>query len=472
MLRKITALWIALMLLVSMNLAFAGAAYEKEDDELQSGDFFYIVERDGTVTITGHTSVNKKRQAGGYFAHLPGGQEEVVIPAEIDGRPVTTIGQSAFAYCYKMKSVVLPEGLVDIGPGAFWRCGLESVRLPSTILYIEENAFSMCQQMKEVVFTGESDVAIAGGAFREAGITRFSVPDNSSNLAEFQGVLFDKNEKILLAYPIANEETSYNIPTGIRSIGAYAFYGSALDHLTFPDTLHGIESYAFSNCEQLQEVLLPDSLDTIGDYAFNNCTGLRYLRLGSGLNEIGDSAFSYCSSLQSIYLPADLRSIGSGAFAGCTSLLAFQVSLDSPFFYDSDNVLFAYDRLIAWPAGMQQENYTIPANVKVIEEYAFSGARIRHLMIPGSVESVRAFAISDMPELEELILCEGIRSLTCITGNPKLIEVTLPRSVAEMPDSAPADEWPPVVRVYAGSFAEEYCLGEEIPVQYVNGKGT
>lgn len=78
---------------------------------------------------------------------------------------LVTIGNEAFAHCYELYSMELPEGLISIGNRAFAACGacvtygldysganhFTSVILPSTLKYIGEQAFYMCQSLKSII---------------------------------------------------------------------------------------------------------------------------------------------------------------------------------------------------------------------------------------------------------------------------------------------------------------------------------
>ena len=58
----------------------------------------------------------------------------VVIPSEIDGLPVTVIGNDAFRGCSALKSITIPECVTSIG----------------------KNTFSFCDSLKEVIFKGRT----------------------------------------------------------------------------------------------------------------------------------------------------------------------------------------------------------------------------------------------------------------------------------------------------------------------------
>lgn len=70
-------------------------------------DFEWEIDENGGVVITGLVSPNAT---------------EVIVPAEIDGSPVTKIGDNAFYECSSLTSVALPDGLQTIENCAFEAC--------------------------------------------------------------------------------------------------------------------------------------------------------------------------------------------------------------------------------------------------------------------------------------------------------------------------------------------------------------
>ena len=66
----------------------------------------------------------------------------MTVPAELDGHPVREIGHSAFASCYSLTSVTLPEGLTTISNHAFDSChALTTIALPEGLTSIGDSAF-------------------------------------------------------------------------------------------------------------------------------------------------------------------------------------------------------------------------------------------------------------------------------------------------------------------------------------------
>ena len=87
------------------------------------------------------------------------GESEITLPAD-----TTEIGDEAFFRCTNLKKVNFPEGVTKIGIDAFFSCGLNDVRLPSTLLQIENNAFLYCESLRDI-YIPDSVIGISSTAF-------------------------------------------------------------------------------------------------------------------------------------------------------------------------------------------------------------------------------------------------------------------------------------------------------------------
>lgn len=122
-----------------------------DDDSLQeqatdSSDFETIENKDGTVTIKQYI----------------GSGDDVIIPAEIDGKPVSAVGNifgttGAFQDCTTITSVEIPEGVTEIQDNAFYGCtSLETVTIPSSVVLLRNCAFSNCPNLRAIYFEGDA----------------------------------------------------------------------------------------------------------------------------------------------------------------------------------------------------------------------------------------------------------------------------------------------------------------------------
>lgn len=75
-----------------------------------------------------------------------GEETDVVIPSEIDGVPVTTIGEGAFAYCKFIESITIPESVTKIEDFAFEECtSLTDINIESNSVTIGSDVFKGCK---------------------------------------------------------------------------------------------------------------------------------------------------------------------------------------------------------------------------------------------------------------------------------------------------------------------------------------
>ena len=221
--------------------------------------------------------------------------------------------------------------------------------------------------------------------------------------------------------------------------------------LIIPDTIDGkkvtaIGDNAFAECQNILRVIIPEGVVKIGDSAFLQCSNLAHVELPEGLIEIGETAFTYCDSLKSIELPDTLQTIKASAlfmtgitnitipaslqiikpsvFALCNSLKAISVDEGNNNYCSVDGVLFdkAKKVLYCYPAGKLSEKYEIPYGIEIIEIAAFNGAKLKDVVFPDTVTTIKADAFVNCFNLSVLKLSKNVSSIAYLL-NPNPIEV-------------------------------------------------
>lgn len=104
----------------------------------------------------------------------------------------------------------------------------------------------------------------------------------------------------------------------VSKIGYNCFKGTQITSVYIPDTIHMIDTAAFSSCSKLKDVYFMSDATSIdiGPSAFQNCKALVNIKLPSETRTIGNNAFSGCSSLVKLTIPVSVTEIGHSAFAG------------------------------------------------------------------------------------------------------------------------------------------------------------
>ena len=257
----------------------------------------------------------KKTEGGititGYSGESTGEYSVIALPTEIDGLPVTAIGERAFAE-HQFERVYLPRKLEVIGKEAFEECeNLEWVIFPETLLEIEDYAFYNCsfKDQEIVIPEGVTELGVSflgfcepksvylpaslGNSFYDGFLTACSgeyivSPDNEKIKSE-NGIVYNKTGTVLFAFP-CERTGSFRVPDGVKYIDEFAFCCSNLSEVHLPDSLVEIRSCAFWMSTHLTYVNFPDSIEVIGEDAFVE-TALTEVYISESLEAYFDAAF-------------------------------------------------------------------------------------------------------------------------------------------------------------------------------------
>ena len=81
----------------------------------------------------------------------------LTIPATIEGKTVTSIGERAFYYCEGLTTITIPDSVTSIGKYAFSQCrSLTSVTIGAGVTSIGNGALYGCKSLDVVTFLGDA----------------------------------------------------------------------------------------------------------------------------------------------------------------------------------------------------------------------------------------------------------------------------------------------------------------------------
>lgn len=327
---------------------------------------------------------------------------KVTIPQEINGFHVVSIADYAFELCH-MSKIIIPEGITTIKEDAFFMCDyLREIKLPVSLTTIEHGAFAGCDRLYSIHIPRNVE----------------QISDRIAFGSYLSNITVDKDNKYYDSRNNCNAiiETASNtlilgcnstiIPDGIITIGEHAFTRCEISNIKIPSSTKFIEDFAFSMIG-LREIHIPQNVEMISPTAFrcynneiqsitvdeknlkydsrNNCNaiietatetlvrGCQNTKIPSGIREIGSDAFTGCG-FQSLSIPPSIEFIREKAFDRCDKLMSVE----------------------------------LPEGLKNIGTEAFTGcSSLKTITIPSTVRFIGNGVLKDCPALEKISVASG-----------------------------------------------------------------
>ena len=349
--------------LMTLAVAFAAAMMAIAETEKVGGYTWRYRINGDTAEIYGY------RDGSGAFnsAIWPRPSSTVTIPSTLGGKPVTSIGNYAFAWCSDLTSMTIPDGVTSIESYVFSGCTkLTSVTIPDSVTSIGDFAFEGCSGLYRMTIP-DSVTSIGYLAFK-------SCSDSLFDTTTIPGV------KLKGGWAVGNTGSLSGVLdlTGVCGIGGGAFEGCGLASVTIPDSVMLIGNSAFASCTNLTSVTIPNSVTLIGNSAFASCTNLTSVTIPNNVTSIGNLAFYNCSGLMSVTISDSVTNIGMSAFSGCSGLT--NVTMGIGVTNIGGNAFYGCSGLT---------NVTIPDSVTSIGSSAFYACRsLDSVAIPVSVRHI------------------------------------------------------------------------------------
>lgn len=356
---------------------------------------FSFVEADGKLTVTGYT----------------GQDQQVRVPAAVDGKPVVAIGSGVFANNIALTALYLPDRVASVGEGIL--AGATQLRALHTSV--------------------------------------LGTPD-----MPYLGYLFATKTNEQHPITVTYEQNAVHVPP-------------SLQYLELGTGISAIPDYALFDCNDIVYIHLPDTVKTLGKAAMFQCTSLLAVNLG-GLTSIGENALGLCTSLTRVELGTSLTEVGFGAFEGCMKIrrlilpfigatptennyLGYLFGAQSPDFASGFYPTYLVEvKLLSATALGDYAFYEcdsllrveLPEGLTTIGVRAFSECiRMEEISIPNSVTTISANAFVGCKKLKSVGFGENASlasiGLNAFYGCRALTAIQLPRTLRALPASCFAD---------------------------------
>lgn len=327
------------------------------------------------------------------------------------------IGDYAFMGCTALKSFTLPAGLTVIGSAPFVRSGIETVTISKYAMLTDLEFASL--------FNKSSD------------IKSFNVENGNPYLVSVDGVVYDKDMIKLVAYPFGRDNTSFTVPSTVKTIGTSAFYG--VKNLVSVDlgSVEYVEELAFASADKLTTVTGFENVKYIGAAAFSG-SPITMFPFTDNVEYIGDEAFAQCTKIAGAFkAPKNLEYLGN---------LAFMMQQTSSFGIpvaggEITSVSFAGSSVKEMGVAVFAYNRSITSvdfgDLEIIGDSMFAvNTGLKSVTIPDTVKKLGDSAFVDCTNLATINLGKLKVIPEYAFGNTALTNVTLPEETTVIGDFA------------------------------------
>ena len=349
------------------------------------------------------------------------------------------IPDNLFSQLGYLESVMIPDGITEIGANAFGGCsGLSSITIPQGVKKIGMSAFEDCRNVEQIYFDAleMEDLGYCNDVFDNVGSNTSGVTVTiGAQVTQIPARLFDPNHYGMDLASVTFEENSV-----CSYIGAYAFHGcDSLDSIRLPVSVAYVGDYAFDGCPDLLILLSGDNYPEECGYLWSGTSTVLLNAKSLGTDEDG---YDYCityddtvilyryngtaeelvipdqirsmdiveitgrlfenhTELVSVSIPDTVRSIGERAFSGCTQLM--NVSFPASLTYIGNHAFYNCAQLLA---------LNLPDSVTFIGEYAFYNCKnAREFSLPQMLETIGKCAFQDCQSITSVTIPEGVVSI-------------------------------------------------------------
>lgn len=369
-----------------------------------------------------------------------GSPENVVIPREYNGKPVTVIDEEGFIYVeslrlyvpgsietiksvgiYQWRSlteIVLEEGVKRLETFAIASCyELPSVTLPASLDYIGFNVFYRCYGLAEInVAEGNPNFKYEDGFLKSADGTKLY---NAVYTEIGESVTIGSEVKWIAPGLFCDDDLlkTVVIDADLDYLGCGLFYQSGVESVTINGKIREIHGYneVYTKYPELSD---REQYNMMPYGAFENASSLQSITFRDGLEFIGGGAFTWCS-ITEIVLPYSVKEIAIDAFTGNSNLESIRFTGDSEgarYYADRTSALIEKnddgDLLVLFAMRSPLTEYTIPDTVSTVNYYAFQdNANLEKLVIPEGVFDLQPGCFINMSSLEYVSIPSTVTAL-------------------------------------------------------------
>ena len=317
------------------------------------------------------------------FALQPSKAKKAEVERVFDIKDFEIFEDELIAYKGKSRTVRVPEGITTIGASAFWNnTFVEEIILPNSLKRLGGDCFYYCTNLKKVNIP--SEVWIMGNN-PFAGCPKLKLTNDSSYFVLEDGILYGRDKKDIIYYPINKEVKEYVVPNTVTCIGKHCFFNcDNLERIVIHENVVRFENNPFSGCTKLEVENHSPYYHFENGVIYNkfkttiigclNGSQIDELRIPETVTSINRNAFWNCKGIKKVVITKNVVRIGYNPFASAENMY---LESESPEIISRDGILYdkTMSNLLCATNRAVGKSYRVPDSVKIINRGVFSGCK-------------------------------------------------------------------------------------------------
>ena len=377
---------------------------------------------------------------------------------------------------------------MDVGLGTFQDCSnLNFVKLPANITVLYEYTFKNCTALKSITLPNTL-IEIRSDCFRNSGLESIDFPDSLTDIWRYtfgfcenlSTVNLNKVEYIGdMAFQNCTNLTAIELPETLKDFGQDVFGDCLLlEDITLPDVKLDLHYSSFYNTKYFNtksnwendvlyigKHLITASRDfnatsytvkegtiDIAEGAFNrpSTKTLKTINIPESVLYIGKDAFKYMSTLSTANLPQNLIGIGKDAFLGTQIVSSTSSYWEGNYLYVNNYLIDIKEtniesieikegtlgiidgKLLAYSYSSSVTSLTLPSSLKFIGKNNFERFKITNVVLPANLQIIGEKAFYYCGSLTSVDTSNCV-NLTKICDSAfagcNIAEITIPQTV-------------------------------------------
>ena len=326
------------------------------------------------------------------------------------------VGDELITYKGKSKLVKVPEGITTIGASAFWNnTFVEEVVLPKSLKRIGGDCFYYCTNLKKVNIP--SEVWIMGNN-PFAGCPKLELTNESPYFVVEDGILYGRDKKDIIYYPINKKIKEYIVPNTVTCIGKHCFFNcDNLERIVIHKNVVRFENNPFSGCTKLEVENHSPYYHFENGVIYNkfkttiigclNGSQIDELRIPETVTSINRNAFWNCKGIKKVVITKNIVRIGYNPFASAENMY---LESESPEIVSRNGILYdkTMTNLLCATNRAVGKSYYVPDSVKIINRGVFSGCKDLEQIDFNAVTYIDKSSFTNCTSLKEVYIPDSV----------------------------------------------------------------